>query len=99
MSEKFQLGPGWAAVIVAVAIPTAGGIWYFAGSQAKTETTVAALDKRTEKMEAKLDAIAVKLQVVAPVTATAPMPEIERADGPCRIFDGLPRFAVARPFP
>ena len=95
MSEKFQIGPGWAAVIVAIIIPTLGGIWYFATSQARTETTVGALDKRTEKIEAKLDAIAEKLQVrPASMEPTATI----KAATDCKPVEPV-RFVAARPFP
>lgn len=63
MASGFNISAAWAAVIVAIAVPGCGGLWFFASSQARTETTVQMLDTRTAKMEARLDSIADKLDV------------------------------------
>lgn len=99
MSEKLQIGPAWAAVLVAVIIPTLGGVWYFASSQARTETTVSTLDKRTEKIEAKLDAIALHLQVAKP--SNLPKSIIERANAAydCPDNKQAVRFIPPQPLP
>lgn len=100
MSERFHIGPGWGAVIVTLFLATVSGVWYFATSQSRTETTVAALDKRTEKMEAKLDSIAIKLQVAQTASISEPVKFMQNADAaPCREVQEPPRFVVSRPFP
>lgn len=74
--ERFSITAGWAAVIVAVAVPSLAGFWYIASSQAKAETTINQLDKRTEKVEANVYRIAVALRVQAdPVTQAQPQPD------------------------
>lgn len=72
MATGFHISAAWAGVVVAAVIPGCTGIWYFASSQAKTETTVQMLDQRTAKMEARIDAIAVKLNV--PQAQSQPIP-------------------------
>lgn len=57
--ETFHIGPGWAAVLVALAVPLVGFVWYAGSASARTETKVEALDKRTEKIETQLYAIAI----------------------------------------
>jgi len=78
MATGFHISAAWAGVVVAAVIPGCTGLWYFASSQAKTETTVQMLDTRTAKMEQRIDAIAIKLNVPQP--AAAPIPyDIGRA--------------------
>lgn len=67
-----RITAAWAAVLVAIFLPAMTGIWFFASSQARTETTVQMLDARTSKMEARIDAIATKLNVPQP--AAPPIP-------------------------
>ena len=99
MSEKLQIGPAWAAVLVAVIIPTLGGVWYFASSQARTETTVSTLDKRTEKIEAKLDAIAIRLQVAEPSKMAPSIIERAHAAYDCPDDKQTVRFVAPNPLP
>lgn len=72
MASGFNISAAWAGVVVATVIPGCTGLWYFASSQAKTETTVQMLDTRTAKMEQRIDAIATKLNVPQPAVATIP---------------------------